>query len=502
MRTRPLYEETPDTRIAGARRDIRQLKRRLYRPGPWQYATPLSPAPDPSDIADSVEGNPFQNGWQNIALPDGSWSPLRWRFSHDGRVQLTGSIDGGALGSVCVTLPSAYRPLADVVTTISSTDGSRVLTVQISASSGDVTVVGIPEASPVLSDGQVTTTTIADGAVTTAKLADGAVTGAKLEDDGVTAGTYGDATHVAQITVDSKGRVTDATDVAITGGGGGGITDLASPGGTLDITNPTGPTTDIDLPPSGVTAGTYGDASDVAQITVDAEGRVTDVATVPIAGGGSVVASDGWVPDAAETWTFASFTAGPPAVGTFTVAGDVRAKYPVGTKIKLTQTTVKFFVVSADATFDGTNTTVTITGGTDYTLANAAISANYHSYVSNPQGWPGWFNFAPGPSGWSGTPTVNVARFAVNGRVCHLNMDITGTSNATSASVIAPIPNPSPTLGQLSINEDNSTIATTPGRISIGGAGSSTVAFARNMAGGAWTASGTKRVAGVLVYEI
>lgn len=43
-----------------------------------------------------------------------------------------------------------------------------------------------------------------------------------LAASGVTAGTYGDATHVAQVTVDGKGRVTTATSVAISGGGGGG----------------------------------------------------------------------------------------------------------------------------------------------------------------------------------------------------------------------------------------------------------------------------------------
>lgn len=52
--------------------------------------------------------------------------------------------------------------------------------------------------------------------------------GGSLENDltlshnnsGVTADTYGDATHVAQFTVDAKGHVTNATEVAISGGGG------------------------------------------------------------------------------------------------------------------------------------------------------------------------------------------------------------------------------------------------------------------------------------------
>lgn len=43
-------------------------------------------------------------------------------------------------------------------------------------------------------------------------------------DSGVTPGTYGDATNVAQITVDEFGHVSAAVDVAISGGGGGALT--------------------------------------------------------------------------------------------------------------------------------------------------------------------------------------------------------------------------------------------------------------------------------------
>jgi hypothetical protein len=42
----------------------------------------------------------------------------------------------------------------------------------------------------------------------------------------------------------------------------------------------------VDLPASGVTPGTYGDATDVGQFTVDAAGRITAASNQAISGGG------------------------------------------------------------------------------------------------------------------------------------------------------------------------------------------------------------------------
>lgn len=74
--------------------------------------------------------------------------------------------------------------------------------------------------------------------------------------------------------------------------GGGSISAIDSPGGTIAVTNPAGPTTDLDLPASGVTPATYGDATHVPELTVDAEGRVTAVTNVAVIGGGGSGA--GW----------------------------------------------------------------------------------------------------------------------------------------------------------------------------------------------------------------
>ena len=75
-------------------------------------------------------------------------------------------------------------------------------------------------------------------------------------------------------------------EAAASGGGSGGtVTNVSSPGATLSVGNPSGPAVTLDVAPSGVAAGTYGDALDVGQFTVDAEGRITAAAAVPIASG-------------------------------------------------------------------------------------------------------------------------------------------------------------------------------------------------------------------------
>lgn len=70
------------------------------------------------------------------------------------------------------------------------------------------------------------------------------------------------------------------------GGGSGTISDLTSTGGSLAITNPTGPTTNAEVAASGVAAATYGDSTHVAQVAVGADGRVTSASSIAISGSG------------------------------------------------------------------------------------------------------------------------------------------------------------------------------------------------------------------------
>ena len=122
--------------------------------------------------------------------------------------------------------------------------------------------------------------------------------------------------------------------------------------------------------------------------TVDVSGRDTgDVLTwngamwVPA----SIIypADSGWI-EVFETWTYASADA---PTFTFTVVGDKSTKYYPGMRIKLTQTTVKYFIITKVA-YSSPNTTITVYGGTNYTLANDTIESPCYSMLKAPTGFP------------------------------------------------------------------------------------------------------------------
>ncbi len=96
----------------------------------------------------------------------------------------------------------------------------------------------------------------------------------------------------------------------------------------------------------------------------------------------SVAGGSGW--SSAGAWTYVSADA-PSFV--FSETGDLTATYSPGMRVKYTQTTVKYGIVTKVA-LNGGVTEVTIYGGTDYTLANAAITNPYYSFSKAPQGFP------------------------------------------------------------------------------------------------------------------
>lgn len=67
-------------------------------------------------------------------------------------------------------------------------------------------------------------------------------------------------------------------------GSGGSVSSVTSPGGSLAVGSPSGPAVTLDIANSGVTPGTYGDATHTSQVTVNSEGIVTSASQVGISG--------------------------------------------------------------------------------------------------------------------------------------------------------------------------------------------------------------------------
>lgn len=92
----------------------------------------------------------------------------------------------------------------------------------------------------------------------------------------------------------------------------------------------------------------------------------------------------GWIP---FPTTLAYSSADSPTF-VISINADATGIIGLGDKIKLTQTTVKYFIVTAVGAYSGGNTLITVYGGTDYTLISAAITNPYYSHAKSPFGFP------------------------------------------------------------------------------------------------------------------
>lgn len=132
----------------------------------------------------------------------------------------------------------------------------------------------------------------------------------------------------------------------------------------------------------------------------------------------------GWVPEQ-DTWVYVSATS-------FKIVGkDVRSKFPTGIKLKCTDGGSTKYFYGISAAMSGSDTLVTITGGSDYSLSGGAITNPYYSYADTPQGFPGWFNHIPplnlGTAVLSG---YNYCAFKISGK----KLDFQFQANAKSFS--------------------------------------------------------------------
>ena len=119
-------------------------------------------------------------------------------------------------------------------------------------------------------------------------LTTGTLNSARLPTSGVAAATYGNATNIPSITVDALGRITSASNVAISASvANTQITGLITSGQIASVANTqiTGTITAAQLANTGVSATTYGGASSIPAITVDAQGRITSASNVAVVAG-------------------------------------------------------------------------------------------------------------------------------------------------------------------------------------------------------------------------
>lgn len=212
-----------------------------------------------------------------------------------------------------------------------------------------------------------------------------------------------------------------------------------------------------------------------------------------------IVANDGWISDT-NTWTYASAGAN---YGTFTISGNVTSIFTVGLKLKYTNSSLKYGVVTS-STYSAPNTTIKVQGGTDYILANAAISSPKYSFADQPNDFPSaFYDTSLTPTGFSAQGTY-YNRFTTKGRLCYLWHHYTalGTSNATTYTVPLPITAATKLISYLGrgTGTDNTSSYQNNVLFTVSSGGSS-VSIEPNGGASAWTASGTRGANGSVIYE-
>lgn len=191
--------------------------------------------------------------------------------------------------------------------------------------------------------------------------------------------------------------------------------------------------------PTQVSDGTTADASDVNtpinQLAAVINGNIdnSNIVSGAAIDGAKLAANsidigakastwDGWIA-VTDTWTYASST-------TVTVPSDATAKYSVGDKVRFTNSGTKYFYITAVS-----STVLTLNGGSDYSLANAAITLPFFSKEVSPTGFPDRFAFTPTWTSSGSAPSIGngtfTGYFSMVGKKVYLRFKFVGGSSTT-----------------------------------------------------------------------
>lgn len=151
-------------------------------------------------------------------------------------------------------------------------------------------------------------------------------------------------------------------------------------------------------------------------------------------------------------------------------------------RLNSSNSTVAALSVSGASTFAGT---ANFAGTVQF--AGSAISG----------AWTAW---TPTMAGFSGSPTVTLARYLQIGKTVFVTLDISGTSNANTFTYTLPVAPKSTLSTMLGAALDNSAAVSTTPRADWTAA-STTVTLYAAFVGTAWTTSGTKGYRATFTYE-
>jgi hypothetical protein len=160
---------------------------------------------------------------------------------------------------------------------------------------------------------------------------------------------------------------------------------------------------------------------------------LTSLSVTGSIGAGNGLTWDGWQP-ISESWTRTGNH-------TFTVSGDLTAKYRKGTKVRYQDGGSNEYGVVASSSHAAGTTTVNLIPNTDYAMAAATITARYISFINNPEGFPEWFSYTPtmtasGSMTFTTTTTIYAKWRPAGGQEIEVAIFLIGTTGGTASNTI------------------------------------------------------------------